>query len=173
MLRPTETVSRLLPTPIGDVHVVANDVGVVAVQRVDAAKPPRLEAPRCLGAHPILDLAGAELTEYFEGHRQHFTVPLAPTGTPFQRDVWSALGTIPFGESRSYAWLAKEIGRPRAVRAVGAANGRNPLAIIVPCHRVIGSAGALVGYAGGLEMKRWLLEHESGVPRTAQQSLFG
>ena len=154
----TETVSRILTTPVGGFRLVANDVGLVAAQLSDGTRT--LEAPLCGSPHPILDLAGAELEAYFRGQLQHFTVPLATDGTPFQREVWAALRTIPFGEHRSYAWLAKEIGRPRAVRAVGAANGRNPVAVIVPCHRVIGSSGALTGYAGGLEMKRWLLTHE-------------
>lgn len=101
-----------------------------------------------------------QLAEYFAGNRQAFDLKLAPQGTPFQRAVWRALGEIPFGTTCCYADIARRIGRPTAVRAVGAANGRNPVAIVVPCHRVIGRDGSLTGYAGGLDRKRWLLEHE-------------
>jgi methylated-DNA-[protein]-cysteine S-methyltransferase len=100
------------------------------------------------------------LAEYFAGERTRFTLPLDIVGTPFQRQVWEALRTIPFGETRSYAEIAVHIGRPRAVRAVGAANGRNPLSIVAPCHRVIGSGGQLTGFAGGLEVKARLLAFE-------------
>lgn len=101
-----------------------------------------------------------QLDEYFAGERDAFDLPLEPNGTEFQRAVWSALEQIPFGETRSYGQIAAQVGRPKAARAVGMANNRNPIAVIVPCHRVIGSGGALVGYAGGLERKTWLLDHE-------------
>ena len=101
-----------------------------------------------------------QLDEYFSGRRQSFELPLAPLGTAFQREVWDALRAIPSGETTTYAAIARSIGRPRAVRAVGAANGRNPLSIVVPCHRVIGKNGDLVGYGGGVEKKIWLLQHE-------------
>lgn len=101
-----------------------------------------------------------QLRAYFDGALRAFDLPLAARGTPFQERTWAALRDIPFGESRSYAALAAAIGAPRAVRAVGAANGRNPLSIVVPCHRVIGSDGSLTGYGGGEERKRWLLAHE-------------
>ena len=104
--------------------------------------------------------ARRQLTEYFAGDRHEFDLELAPGGTPFQQAVWRALRTIPFGATCSYSDIARRIGRPTAVRAVGAANGRNPIAIVVPCHRVIGRSGALTGYAGGLDRKRRLLEHE-------------
>jgi methylated-DNA-[protein]-cysteine S-methyltransferase len=107
----------------------------------------------------------AQLSQYFDGDRQCFDVPLALTGTPFQRRVWQALQRIPYGETTTYAELARRVGRPSASRAVGLANGRNPVAVIVPCHRVIGSDGSLTGYGGGLERKRLLLELEAG--RTA------
>lgn len=159
MIQASPTVSCLLFTPVGQLCLVANDEALLSVKLVGDSRSMIPEAvPR--SRHPILGRACDELVAYFQGHLQHFTVPLAQVGTPFQREVWAALRTIPYGERRSYAWLAKEIGRPRAVRAVGAANGRNALAIIVPCHRVIGSSGALTGYAGGLDMKRWLLTHE-------------
>jgi methylated-DNA-[protein]-cysteine S-methyltransferase len=108
--------------------------------------------------------ARRQLAEYFAGHRRVFDLPLAPRGTPFQRAVWQALGTIPFGGTCSYADVAERIGRPGAARAVGAANGRNPIAIIVPCHRVIGRDGSLTGYAAGLARKRRLLDHEGVLP---------
>ncbi len=101
-----------------------------------------------------------QLGEYFAGERRVFDLPLGPDGTGFQRLVWRALGTIPFGETRAYGTIAHAIGRPSASRAVGAANGKNPISIIVPCHRVIGASGALTGYAGGVAAKEWLLGHE-------------
>lgn len=102
----------------------------------------------------------AQLAEYFAGQRQRFDLPLAPSGTEFQRSVWSALQDIPFGETRSYGEIAQAIGRPKAVRAVGTANGSNPIALIIPCHRVIGADGSLTGFGGGLDVKRQLLTHE-------------
>lgn len=107
--------------------------------------------------------AGAidQLAQYFAGERSSFDLDLQPTGTDFQQAVWAALREIPFGETRSYGQIAAAVGRPKAARAVGSANNRNPIAVIVPCHRVIGSGGALVGYAGGLERKTWLLAHEA------------
>ena len=110
-----------------------------------------------------------QLREYFAGERTVFDLPLAPEGTAFQRLVWTALTKIPFGETRTYGQQASLIKRPSASRAVGAANGRNPIGIIVPCHRVIGTNGSLTGYAGGLAMKQWLLEHEGH--RSGQTSL--
>jgi methylated-DNA-[protein]-cysteine S-methyltransferase len=110
----------------------------------------------------VLAAAAQQLSEYFAGERRTFTLPLDAAGTPFQRQVWNALLTIPFGETRTYAQIAAQIGRARAVRAVGAANGRNPLGIVAPCHRVIGSSGALTGFAGGLDAKARLLALEGG-----------
>lgn len=110
--------------------------------------------------HAVLRRAATEMAEYFAGTRREFTVPLSPEGTPFQHRVWDALLRIPFGQTRTYLDIARDLGDPNAVRAVGGANGSNPLAIIVPCHRVIASDGTLHGYAGGLDRKRWLLEHE-------------
>ena len=105
-------------------------------------------------------MAGAQLGAYFAGELRRFALRLDPLGTPFQRSVWQALSEIGFGDTRSYSDIAQAIGNARAVRAVGAANGRNPLPIVVPCHRVIGRDGSLTGYAGGLPIKRWLLAHE-------------
>ena len=106
--------------------------------------------------------AREQLDAYFAGELERFDIPLSPRGTEFQRRVWDALREIPYGETTSYGALAAQIGRPGAARAVGLANGRNPISIVVPCHRVIGAAGALTGYGGGLERKRWLLAHERG-----------
>jgi methylated-DNA-[protein]-cysteine S-methyltransferase len=118
------------------------------------------------GAHQIPDKvltsAVRQLDAYFAGRLEEFDLPLAPTGTSFQRRVWQALCDIPFGETRSYGQLAKAIGKPSAMRAVGAANGRNPIAIVVPCHRVIGADGSLTGFGGGLERKKFLLSLEQG-----------
>lgn len=109
---------------------------------------------------PLISTAKQQLAEYFQGTRKNFSLPLAPFGTPFQHKVWDALCTIPYGETRSYKEIAIQVGNPKGYRAVGMANNRNPIMVIVPCHRVIGSNGALVGYAGGLGIKEWLLEHE-------------
>lgn len=149
------------PSPVGRLTCTAED-GALTSLLFEGASPVGSHAPD----HPLLRTAVAQLEEYFAGQRRSFEeLPLRPRGTPFQQEVWRALRAIPFGETVSYADIARSIGRPRAVRAVGAANGRNPLAIIVPCHRVIGSNGTLTGYAGGLELKRWLLEHEVGYTR--------
>jgi methylated-DNA-[protein]-cysteine S-methyltransferase len=114
----------------------------------------------------VLRRAAAQLLEYFAGLRRDFQLPLAPRGTPFQRAAWQALAQIPYGQTRSYAEQAAAIGRPTATRAIGAANGRNPLPIVLPCHRVIGANGALTGFGGGLDAKRWLLAHEAEVLAT-------
>jgi methylated-DNA-[protein]-cysteine S-methyltransferase len=114
--------------------------------------------------------ATEQLEQYFAGERTEFDLPLAPAGTEFQRAVWDALSEIPYGETRSYGQVAAAVGRPKAARAVGMANNRNPIAVIVPCHRVIGAGGALVGYASGLERKTWLLDHEAAAARSANSS---
>jgi methylated-DNA-[protein]-cysteine S-methyltransferase len=111
--------------------------------------------------HPILSVAAKQLREYFAGERRVFELPLAAEGTEFQQRVWQALMALEFGQTCSYGELARAIGQPSSSRAVGAANGRNPLSIVVPCHRVIGSDGSLTGYGGGEANKRWLLEHEA------------
>jgi methylated-DNA-[protein]-cysteine S-methyltransferase len=150
-------------TPVGRLELVADDEGLVGIFFPDHRQVPRFEAVVDVRTHPVLDLARRELGEYFAGNRTRFDTPLSSSirgGTPFQLTVWKALREIPFGETRSYRDIARSIGRPAAVRAVGAANGKNPLSIFVPCHRVIGAAGALTGYAGGISVKRWLLEHE-------------
>jgi len=151
----------ILPSPIGPLTLVASDDGLVAILWPDDAPDRvRLADTTTRDDHPVLVAAAEQLTEYFAGTRTRFDLPLAPNGTPFQRDVWLALADIPFAETRSYAEIARAIGRPTATRAVGAANGRNPLSIVAPCHRVVGSNGALTGFAGGLAAKRFLLDHE-------------
>ena len=149
---------RTLPTPVGPVTVEVDAAG--ALTRLDFADVPGGAVP---GADAALDRAVAQLEEYFAGTRTDFTLPLAASGTPFQERVWTALRDIPYGTTESYGSLARRLGAPGASRAVGLANGRNPIAIVVPCHRVIGSSGLLTGYAGGIERKRWLLDHERGL----------
>ena len=112
------------------------------------------------GAVPVLQEARRQLDAFFDGKRESFDLPLKPAGTPFQRTVWDELTRIPFGKTISYGELAKRIGQPAASRAVGLANGKNPIAIVIPCHRVIGANGTLTGYGGGIDRKKWLLEHE-------------
>jgi methylated-DNA-[protein]-cysteine S-methyltransferase len=157
----THYVSKAMASPAGMLTLVASDDGLAAVLWENdrpGRVPLRVRAEEL--SHPVLLEAERQLREYFGGTRTQFTLPLDVVGTPFQRQVWEALTTIPHGETRSYAQIAAQIGRPSAVRAVGAANGRNPLSIVVPCHRVIGSAGQLTGFAGGLEVKARLLEWE-------------
>lgn len=145
-----------LDTPVGPVTVAATESAVTAV-RFGAPGPAAEEA----GAlPPLLRQAVEELHEYFAGVRREFTLPLAPAGTPFQQQVWAALREIPYGETRTYGQIAARIGRPKACRAVGMANNCNPIAIVVPCHRVVGASGALVGYAAGLPVKEKLLAIE-------------
>jgi methylated-DNA-[protein]-cysteine S-methyltransferase len=153
-----------MASPVGRLTLVASDEGLSAVLWEDD-RPGRV--PLSIAgedrAHPVLVDAERQLGEYFAGKRTRFELPLDVVGTPFQRQVWDVLRTIPFGETRSYAEIAARIGRPRAVRAVGAANGRNPLSIVAPCHRVIGSSGELTGFAGGLDVKARLLAFERAV----------
>ncbi len=137
-------------------RVSAGEAGVRSIE----INPRRPSAGTRNDANPLLASAVSQLREYFAGQRQRFELPLDPQGTDFQRKVWKALEEIPYGETRNYREIAEAVGTPRAVRAVGAANGRNPLPILVPCHRVIGADGKLVGYAGGLQVKRILLELE-------------
>lgn len=121
-------------------------------------------APTTQNACAITDKAAEQLTEYFSGLRDVFDVPLAPVGTAFQQQVWQALLTVPHGHTACYGDIARAINNPKGVRAVGLANSRNPIAIIIPCHRIIGANGALTGYAGGLDKKEWLLRHEKSIP---------
>ena len=153
-----------MDSPVGKLKLIASDDGLVAVLwEKDDPRRVRLSESLENESHPILVEAERQLDEYFAGKRNHFSVPLDMRGTRFQKDVWEALRAIPFGETRSYGQLAKQLGNPRATRAVGAANGRNPLSIVVPCHRVIGSDGQLTGFAGGLNTKTHLLKLEQNV----------
>ena len=152
-------------TPIGTLRVVGDEDGIKRIDLPNAAQnapdPAWGEKRRSL-PRPLRE-AKRQLLEYFEGGRLDFDLPLAPAGTAFQRRVWDELRRIPYGDTVSYGELARRIGRPTASRAVGAANGRNPLAIVVPCHRVIGADGTLIGYGGGLPVKETLLAHEQSV----------
>jgi len=150
-----------MESPVGKLQLIASDKALVAILwENDKPQRVRLNDLVANDQHPVLVETERQLKEYFAGKRKKFSVALDMRGTRFQKDVWEALLTVPFGETRSYAQLAKQLGNPRATRAVGAANGRNPVSIIVPCHRVIGSSGKLTGFAGGLEVKAHLLNLE-------------
>ena len=169
-----------MPSPIRPLTIIANDRAVVAITwdtDTDAADPEarnpvgaRLElvvpiedavdAPDAAGAREVLQKAVGQLEEYFAGERREFDLPIEPDGTPFQREAWETLRSIPYGETISYGEQAVRLGDKNKSRAVGAANGRNPIPIVVPCHRVVGSNGHLTGFAGGLDTKAWLLDHE-------------
>ncbi len=149
-------------SPIRRLRLRSDGHALIGVEMLDDPKAP-LAADDRRETDDLLEQARAELDEYFAGARQAFDVPLTPTGTEFQRRVWHALTTIPYGTTISYRALAERIGQPTATRAVGLANGRNPIAIVIPCHRVIGADGSLTGYGGGLERKRSLLDLEARV----------
>lgn len=150
-----------MPSPLGELTLIASDLGLVAVlwENDDPARV-RLEAFEDAHDHPVLTNSKAQLGDYFGGKRQVFDLPLDFRGTDFQKRVWNHLLTIPFGESRSYGQIAAALGNPGGSRAVGAANGRNPISIIAPCHRVVGADGTLTGFAGGLAAKAFLLRLE-------------
>ena len=148
-----------LATPVGPVVLTATDEAVIGLRFGTAVPEGSVPVPEEEAA-PLLREAAAQLREYFTGARRAFTLPLAPVGTEFQQRVWKALRTIPCGETRTYKQIAEQIGRNRAYRAVGMANNRNPIAILIPCHRVIGHDGRLTGYAGGLGIKERLLDLE-------------
>jgi methylated-DNA-[protein]-cysteine S-methyltransferase len=154
-----------IETPVGALTLVAGDDGLRSI--LWPGQPPPRDAEA--GRHPVLAETERQLREYFAGTRRSFDLPLDLVGTPFQQRAWLALATIPFATTISYGEQARRLGVPRAVRAIGAANGRNPISIVLPCHRVVGANGALTGYGGGLDAKRDLLEHErsqSDVPRS-------
>jgi methylated-DNA-[protein]-cysteine S-methyltransferase len=149
---------KMMESPVGKLKLVASDKGLAAILwENDSPRRVRLGEVVEEERHPVLIETERQLGEYFAGKRRDFSIALDVRGTRFQKDVWEALLAIPFGETRSYGELAKQLGNPRATRAVGAANGRNPLSIIVPCHRVVGSSGKLTGFAGGLDAKAHLL----------------
>jgi methylated-DNA-[protein]-cysteine S-methyltransferase len=145
-----------LSTPVGKILLFADDAAITTIDiSGEYSKPSGKPKP-----NDLLLRAAAQLKEYFAGQRETFDLPLAPSGTDFQTKVWRAMQKIPFGQTRTYGQLAAMVGNPSAARAIGAACGRNPLPIVIPCHRVVGSNGNLTGFGGGLEMKQWLLEHE-------------
>lgn len=158
---------QYFPSPVGVLRLIADEQYLLGVvwQQEQIHRLSQLQLTE-VTHHPILAQTQQQLTEYFQQQRQVFDLPLFTSGTDFQLDVWQALSTIPYAQTRSYQEIATQIGRPKAVRAVGLANGQNPHAIIVPCHRVIGKNGTLVGFGGGLEHKITLLQIEA----TAQQS---
>ena len=151
-------------TPIGTLTLVGGDAGLRAVLFAGEAPP----AGAVEGAHPVLDAAAGQLREWFAGKRTGFDLPLDLDGaTPFQRRAWLALAEVPYATTRSYGAQARTLEAPRAARAVGAANGRNPLPIVLPCHRLVGADGALTGFGGGLDVKRALLAHEAATAARA------
>jgi methylated-DNA-[protein]-cysteine S-methyltransferase len=152
-------------SPVGPLSLIADNVGLREVRFAETTTPLDPEPPT-----PLLARAAEELTEYFNGTRHAFDLPLAPEGTPFQQRVWAELRNIPYGQTTTYSTIARRLGDALAVRAVGRANGQNPLAIVVPCHRVIGTGGKLTGFNGGLERKQWLLQMEG--QQAGQQALF-
>jgi methylated-DNA-[protein]-cysteine S-methyltransferase len=145
-------------SPIDPLLLVGDDTGLRELQMAPHQPP-----PGAVRDDEALAEVAAQLADYFAGRRLGFDLPLAPVGTPFQQRVWSALREIPYGRTTTYGEIATELGQPTASRAVGLANGRNPIAVIVPCHRVIGANGSLTGFGGGIPRKRWLLEHERTV----------
>lgn len=155
--------TALIKTPLGIAKLEGDDYGLSAITVHDGEQKTNTIIPK------TLENAAYQLREYFEGKRKVFDVDLNPHGTDFQKRVWKALLEIPYGKTTSYLELSRALGDVKAIRAVAAANGKNPLWIVVPCHRVIGSDGSLTGYAGGLHRKKWLLEHESPAK---QRSLF-
>ncbi len=156
--------TAIISTPIGLIEINGDENGLDSVIFLDSED--------CSVSHSIpseLKDTVIQLQEYFEGKREEFSLKLSPKGTDFQKRVWKQLQEIPFGKTASYQQIANRLGDPKVIRAAASANGKNPISIIIPCHRVIGSDGSLTGYAGGLHRKKWLLEHESP---SQQQSLF-
>ena len=153
----------IIATPIGLLQLEGSSDGLNSVLFIETDVTPTTIIPE------VLEDAVTQLQEYFAGKRVTFSLKLSPLGTDFQRRVWRALETIPFGKTTSYLAMAKQLGDPKVIRAAASANGKNPISIIIPCHRVIGSDGSLTGYAGGLHRQKWLLAHESPV---TQGSLF-
>ena len=155
----------LYESPHGQMLLVADTAGVSGVYFDGQKYLPQIEREwRRDADHVLLRQAKRELADYFGGERERFEIALAPVGTPFQRAVWKAISTVGFGQTITYGELARRAGCPGSARAAGAATGRNPISIIVPCHRIVGSNGSLTGYAGGLDRKRALLALESGIP---------
>jgi len=168
----TEYYYKEMDSPVGRLKLVASDKGLAAILW-ENDKPNRVKVRTYTenNTHPVLLEVEVQLNEYFAGTRTSFSLELDPVGTDFQKAVWNILSTIPYGETRTYMGIAKQLGNAKAVRAVGAANGRNPISIVVPCHRVIGSSGELTGFAGGLEAKASLLLLEGVKNYTTQIEL--
>ena len=162
-------VCRRIDSPVGPLMLAADDTGLRHIEFRDNRHPAN-RADWHGGDNEVLQATEAQLADYFAGKRRRFDLPLAPQGTPFQLQVWQALAAIPYGTTVSYAQLAQQIGNPSGTRAVGAANGRNPLPIVLPCHRVIGADGELTGFGGGLPVKQFLLQLEGALPE--QSGLF-
>lgn len=158
----TDTLIRysIKKSPVGDLLLVASDAGLRGIYTASHRQPPSPEA-EWLEDDAALRPVGQQLEAYFNGELREFDLALDPQGTPFQQEVWKLLIAIPYGQTTTYGELARRLGNPNASRAVGAANGRNPISIVVPCHRVIGKSGALTGYAGGVDVKRTLLDLEA------------
>ncbi|HEV7299397.1 MAG TPA: methylated-DNA--[protein]-cysteine S-methyltransferase [Tepidisphaeraceae bacterium] len=168
------TVQTNIETPLGTMRAIADDERLLLLDFIDRNKPTDPAARFDTAAaklatqftqvaaadHPILAEAARQLSEYFAGERTDFSIPLAPQGTVFEQQAWNYLQSIPYGQTRSYGQQAIGLNAPKSSRAVGRANGRNGIAIVIPCHRVIGASGSLTGYGGGLDRKRWLLQHE-------------
>jgi methylated-DNA-[protein]-cysteine S-methyltransferase len=150
-----ETYWMEFAAPVGKIIVMTDDEAVTHIELSAKHRPKGKPQPKA-----VLTRAQKQLVEYFAGKREEFDLPLKPEGTAFQQKVWKALERIPFGQTRTYGQIAKAVKSPAASRAVGAACGRNPLPIVIPCHRVVGSTGSLTGFGGGLAMKEWLLKHE-------------
>ncbi len=162
----SHTVHTSVPSPVGRLLLTMSDRALTGLYLAEHDDVPAIDPSWRNDATPFAAVT-TQLEEYFSGKRRAFTLPLAPVGTDFQQTVWQALIAIPFAATASYGGLARTIARPRASRAVGSANGRNPIAIIIPCHRVIAGDGGIGGYSGGLTVKRWLLAHEANVGQAA------
>lgn len=156
--------TTFVDSPVGPLFIAADDDGLRAIEFSENRHPIKRKDDWRDGDNAMLRHARKQLDEYFAGKRRTFDLPLSPAGTEFQRNVWTTLATIPYGETISYAQLASRVGKPSAMRAVGAANGRNPLPIVLPCHRVIGADGSLTGFGGGLPTKQFLLKLEGALP---------
>ncbi len=156
---------RTCEAPFGVVSVIGSDLGIRYVLFSNDAHPKPLERLHISDTdiHDSVDNAITQLDEYFAGSRHDFELPLDLQGTEFQVAAWNALADIPYGRTASYGQQAASIGRPKAVRAIGGANGRNPVAIVLPCHRIVGADGSLTGFGGGIEVKKWLLDHEQSI----------
>lgn len=163
---------RNIDSPVGPLLLAASDDALVAIEFRQNRHPVKRNADWQQGDNAMLRETQRQLQSYFEGQARRFDLPLAPNGTPFQQQVWATLAQIPYGVTWSYGELAQHLGKPAAVRTVGAANGRNPIPIVLPCHRVIGADGSLTGFGGGLPTKAFLLRHEGALPE-GEGDLFG